>query len=201
MAGCVTDPSWSGREEVWFPLGADSRKTVLRQRIDDVIHRHLRTTVRPSSLPVGTQLPSASREDWGLWKTRRLCQGAWGPPAHRPLRLCTLHLVQVRDMKGSSMVCLQSHGEDQQQLRDLAPKDQQPDVGKHKFLPAGAKHGGGGCLCRGTGGTIVREMRLTRGQKCTYSQLQERLLMACAQYKGGTLTADQLLRRVSLFAR
>ena len=48
---------------------------------------------------------------------------------------------------------------------------------------------------------LVREMKLTRIQRRTYSQLQERLLTAWAEYERGNLTVDQLLRRVSLFAR
>ena len=48
---------------------------------------------------------------------------------------------------------------------------------------------------------LVREMKLIRVQRCTYSQLQERLLAAWAEYERGNLTVDQLLRQVSLFAR
>ena len=48
-------------------------------------------------------------------------------------------------------------------------------------------------------GELVKEIKLTRVQRRTYSQLQVRLLRAWAEYERSNLAVDQL-RRVTLFA-
>ena len=163
-APCFEPTIWQVVWPILRGVDAGSRKTVLRQRIDDGIHRHLRTTVRPSSSPVGTQLPSASRNDWGLRKTRRLCQGAWGPPAHRPLRLCTLHLVKsgiwtvpawlvYNHIVRTNNNCEGWH----RRINNWMLENINFYLLVWSIFEAQVE--------------LVREMRLTRGQKCTCSQL------------------------------
>ena len=48
---------------------------------------------------------------------------------------------------------------------------------------------------------LVKDMRLSRLQKPSYTRLQQRTMTAWHEFEAGHLTADQLLRRLSLFVR
>ena len=48
---------------------------------------------------------------------------------------------------------------------------------------------------------LVQEQRLRRSQKSTYTELQQKTMTAWEEYERGHLSADQLLRRISLWCR